>query len=155
MLLRSVRKELHKPRLARMCLSWCHLSPPWSGRGSHNSCLLCDNCIIIAFHLQHIPNTDALARLHLWFMLRNFTTFYQILSTLRILKESVNNRRLRKYFIIPPWHGDWEHLDKLFHHIDIMWRCFKCYLFQLYLSLIHIWRCRRYSLCRSRWSPYH
>ena len=26
---------------------------------------------------------------------------------------------------------------------------------QLDLSLIHIWRCRRYSLCRSRWSPYH
>ena len=25
----------------------------------------------------------------------------------------------------------------------------------LLLSLIHIWRCRRYSLCRSRWSPYH
>ena len=25
----------------------------------------------------------------------------------------------------------------------------------LKLSLIHIWRCRRYSLCRSRWSPYH
>ena len=25
----------------------------------------------------------------------------------------------------------------------------------LWLSLIHIWRCRRYSLCRSRWSPYH
>ena len=25
----------------------------------------------------------------------------------------------------------------------------------LALSLIHIWRCRRYSLCRSRWSPYH
>ena len=25
----------------------------------------------------------------------------------------------------------------------------------LFLSLIHIWRCRRYSLCRSRWSPYH
>ena len=23
------------------------------------------------------------------------------------------------------------------------------------LSLIHISRCRRYSLCRSRWSPYH
>ena len=28
-------------------------------------------------------------------------------------------------------------------------------IFLLYLSLIHIWRCRRYSLCRSRWSPYH
>ena len=23
------------------------------------------------------------------------------------------------------------------------------------LSLIHISRCRRYSFCRSRWSPYH
>ena len=26
---------------------------------------------------------------------------------------------------------------------------------QLFLSLIHIWRCRRSTLCRSRWSPYH
>ena len=25
----------------------------------------------------------------------------------------------------------------------------------LYLSLIHIWRCRRRLRCRSRWSPYH
>ena len=25
----------------------------------------------------------------------------------------------------------------------------------LILSLIHIWRCRRASMCRSRWSPYH
>ena len=25
----------------------------------------------------------------------------------------------------------------------------------LYLSLIHIWRCRRSYACRSRWSPYH
>ena len=24
-----------------------------------------------------------------------------------------------------------------------------------YLSLIHICRCRRSTLCRSRWSPYH
>eukprot|EP00826_Nyctotherus_ovalis_P030186 TRINITY_DN2400_c0_g2_i1.p1 TRINITY_DN2400_c0_g2~~TRINITY_DN2400_c0_g2_i1.p1 ORF type:complete len:306 (+),score=49.05 TRINITY_DN2400_c0_g2_i1:1179-2096(+) len=27
--------------------------------------------------------------------------------------------------------------------------------FVLYLSLIHICRCRRYAVCRSRWSPYH
>eukprot|EP00826_Nyctotherus_ovalis_P043944 TRINITY_DN4693_c0_g1_i7.p1 TRINITY_DN4693_c0_g1~~TRINITY_DN4693_c0_g1_i7.p1 ORF type:complete len:229 (+),score=47.23 TRINITY_DN4693_c0_g1_i7:472-1158(+) len=26
---------------------------------------------------------------------------------------------------------------------------------RLYLSLIHICRCRRYAVCRSRWSPYH
>eukprot|EP00826_Nyctotherus_ovalis_P016932 TRINITY_DN1493_c0_g5_i1.p1 TRINITY_DN1493_c0_g5~~TRINITY_DN1493_c0_g5_i1.p1 ORF type:complete len:104 (-),score=5.29 TRINITY_DN1493_c0_g5_i1:54-320(-) len=25
----------------------------------------------------------------------------------------------------------------------------------LHLSLIHICRCRRYAVCRSRWSPYH
>ena len=29
------------------------------------------------------------------------------------------------------------------------------YLVGFALSLIHICRCRRYSLCRSRWSPYH
>ena len=28
-------------------------------------------------------------------------------------------------------------------------------LTQVYLSLIHIWRCRRSYACRSRWSPYH
>ena len=28
-----------------------------------------------------------------------------------------------------------------------------CWLW--YLSLIHIWRCRRIERCRSRWSPYH
>ena len=26
---------------------------------------------------------------------------------------------------------------------------------EICLSLIHIWRCRRYAVCRSRWSPYH
>ena len=29
------------------------------------------------------------------------------------------------------------------------------YLIHMYLSLIHIWRCRRLLTCRSRWSPYH
>ena len=28
-------------------------------------------------------------------------------------------------------------------------------VYKEYLSLIHIWRCRRYAVCRSRWSPYH
>ena len=27
--------------------------------------------------------------------------------------------------------------------------------YSVYLSLIHIWRCRRIERCRSRWSPYH
>eukprot|EP00826_Nyctotherus_ovalis_P013866 TRINITY_DN13809_c0_g1_i6.p1 TRINITY_DN13809_c0_g1~~TRINITY_DN13809_c0_g1_i6.p1 ORF type:complete len:180 (-),score=22.94 TRINITY_DN13809_c0_g1_i6:15-554(-) len=29
------------------------------------------------------------------------------------------------------------------------------FLQSIYLSLIHICRCRRYAVCRSRWSPYH
>ena len=33
------------------------------------------------------------------------------------------------------------------------WR--KCWPRVNDLSLIHIWRCRRSTLCRSRWSPYH
>ena len=48
-----------------------------------------------------------------------------------------------------------------------LWMSFICYfdrvtcenaihnLRSLCLSLINIWRCRRSTLCRSRWSPYH
>ena len=31
----------------------------------------------------------------------------------------------------------------------------KIFLATMWLSLIHIWRCRRRLRCRSRWSPYH
>ena len=34
-------------------------------------------------------------------------------------------------------------------------KCRTLYLDITMLSLIHIWRCRRSTLCRSRWSPYH
>ena len=36
-----------------------------------------------------------------------------------------------------------------------LWHAAKSQHKCLYLSLIHIWRCRRASMCRSRWSPYH
>ena len=36
-----------------------------------------------------------------------------------------------------------------------VYACFTCITNPLTLSLIHIWRCRRSTLCRSRWSPYH
>ena len=47
--------------------------------------------------------------------------------------------------------------------VTLVTPCYPCYpllpLFPLVtllpLSLIHIWRCRRSTLCRSRWSPYH
>ena len=38
-------------------------------------------------------------------------------------------------------------IHNIFRHIDPFRR--------INLSLIHIWRCRRSTLCRSRWSPYH
>ena len=43
-------------------------------------------------------------------------------------------------------------------HIEHMRSCLTMPNFirhPLYLSLIHIWRCRRIERCRSRWSPYH
>ena len=39
-------------------------------------------------------------------------------------------------------------------HISVYFSLFQ-YILSLCLSLIHIWRCRRYAVCRSRWSPYH
>ena len=39
--------------------------------------------------------------------------------------------------------------------LNLYFGCLNLYFECLNLSLIHIWRCRRYSLCRSRWSPYH
>ena len=37
---------------------------------------------------------------------------------------------------------------------NLQWPCSSFWI-NLKLSLIHIWRCRRSTLCRSRWSPYH
>ena len=43
-------------------------------------------------------------------------------------------------------------LPRYFHSLYISFlNCALCFQ----LSLIHIWRCRRSTLCRSRWSPYH
>ena len=39
--------------------------------------------------------------------------------------------------------------------IAVIHRLWSYDLTALYLSLIHIWRCRRLLTCRSRWSPYH
>ena len=54
------------------------------------------------------------------------------------------------------------YLKSKFHHLLIQtWGrkfnvyCINIYYKPSYLSLIHIWRCRRYAVCRSRWSPYH
>eukprot|EP00826_Nyctotherus_ovalis_P020298 TRINITY_DN1635_c0_g5_i1.p1 TRINITY_DN1635_c0_g5~~TRINITY_DN1635_c0_g5_i1.p1 ORF type:complete len:575 (+),score=109.59 TRINITY_DN1635_c0_g5_i1:316-2040(+) len=49
-------------------------------------------------------------------------------------KETVNHKEINMEAVLP---------EKAIEGKDI------------YLSLIHICRCRRYAVCRSRWSPYH
>ena len=44
---------------------------------------------------------------------------------------------------------------KLFDKADRKCHDAFCFSQRIKLSLIHIWRCRRSTLCRSRWSPYH
>ena len=44
----------------------------------------------------------------------------------------------------------------IFPHAVINWiQIWRIWMPEMRLSLIHIWRCRRSTLCRSRWSPYH
>eukprot|EP00826_Nyctotherus_ovalis_P029541 TRINITY_DN23363_c0_g1_i2.p1 TRINITY_DN23363_c0_g1~~TRINITY_DN23363_c0_g1_i2.p1 ORF type:complete len:183 (-),score=20.61 TRINITY_DN23363_c0_g1_i2:24-572(-) len=57
-----------------------------------------------------------------------------------ICDREVDKFTLRKYFN----EGD---IDNIFAQMQ--------YNSMQALSLIHICRCRRYSVCRSRWSPYH
>ena len=54
----------------------------------------------------------------------------------------------------PFWKTVWRYLRKLY--IELPYDP-AIPLLGIYpdLSLIHIWRCRRYAVCRSRWSPYH
>ena len=59
-----------------------------------------------------------------------------------------SNERFQQTRDIPSWYST----DDVTKYSPLF-RSFK--LFDFGLSLIHIWRCRRYSLCRSRWSPYH
>eukprot|EP00826_Nyctotherus_ovalis_P012216 TRINITY_DN13206_c0_g2_i4.p1 TRINITY_DN13206_c0_g2~~TRINITY_DN13206_c0_g2_i4.p1 ORF type:complete len:216 (+),score=58.89 TRINITY_DN13206_c0_g2_i4:422-1069(+) len=51
-------------------------------------------------------------------------------------------------------HGNISIFAKLFElcHPNVWWN-YEWKIFKL--SLIHICRCRRYAVCRSRWSPYH
>ena len=60
------------------------------------------------------------------------------------------------YGTVPLWHADTqtlEHSNTEQSHCDT--QTHRHWNTLLLLSLIHIWRCRRSTLCRSRWSPYH
>ena len=49
-------------------------------------------------------------------------------------------------------------LDRMYTWKENFWTTISVWTFKSSiktLSLIHIWRCRRPAMCRSRWSPYH
>eukprot|EP00826_Nyctotherus_ovalis_P044275 TRINITY_DN4771_c0_g1_i2.p1 TRINITY_DN4771_c0_g1~~TRINITY_DN4771_c0_g1_i2.p1 ORF type:complete len:109 (+),score=22.02 TRINITY_DN4771_c0_g1_i2:47-373(+) len=48
-----------------------------------------------------------------------------------------------------------EYLDELQFFRKKVNEAEKSIIKSFHLSLIHICRCRRYAVCRSRWSPYH
>ena len=62
------------------------------------------------------------------------------------------------------WKGSKQWMHELVSELSLMFHLTQNWLYQWRvfpgnevnaLSLIHIWRCRRSTLCRSRWSPYH
>ena len=83
-------------------------------------------------------------KLHLKFVEMQFTSFWGICQDL-LCKLGIQPGGGTVGLLPFRWHL--ERKQRL-----IVDRCsYKC----LHLSLIHIWRCRRSTLCRSRWSPYH
>ena len=64
--------------------------------------------------------------------------------------QDVTNMEQKKFFIYI-----YLYIYK-FAKIRILWTWYRSMqTMYFYLSLIHIWRCRRIERCRSRWSPYH
>ena len=89
--------------------------------------------------------------LRLWYKLRRHMVFCKLYFFL--LSET--ERDAGNYFlVILVWK-----IHYVLFIIGLLISCLekstKLLISVLWLSLIHIWRCRRYSLCRSRWSPYH
>ena len=102
---------------------------------------------------SHIEKTDShsqfLAKGKVsWFNFHRYRLLFSPLCSFTVTLES--KERFPKLSIFE-W--DAEHLPSRIHawHHPLVVREFTLYI----LSLIHIWRCRRSTLCRSRWLPYH
>eukprot|EP00826_Nyctotherus_ovalis_P028310 TRINITY_DN2237_c0_g2_i8.p3 TRINITY_DN2237_c0_g2~~TRINITY_DN2237_c0_g2_i8.p3 ORF type:complete len:112 (-),score=23.31 TRINITY_DN2237_c0_g2_i8:24-359(-) len=61
-----------------------------------------------------------------------------IAKTLFILRDDINKFN-KVYYVFDSKEMQWQYARETLYN----------------LSLIHICRCRRYAVCRSRWSPYH
>ena len=90
-----------------------------------------------------------------------FSYFEFVILEIRIQKWSVLNKELCRWFILQKIINNTEIRKKQYvQAIGLLFDPVCTYFWSwcmtsIILSLIHIWRCRRYSLCRSRWSPYH
>ena len=93
---------------------------------------------------------DALCQVWLklaqWFWKRRFFNFVNVFFTISYI-----------YNYLPLEKGRALHLSKLESPSpkDALCQVWLKLAQWFWLSLIHIWRCRRYAVCRSRWSPYH
>ena len=80
--------------------------------------------------------------------------FYLIDHDFHTHKKHVRKfRTCFKYHEMYWYFSEFYQIDQLLTSLTKMWSTKIIDL--LLLSLIHIWRCRRSTLCRSRWSPYH
>ena len=96
---------------------------------------------------SNTPSETCFTTISLW----NHTKFGYVwhephyLACIYVLRDSKTNHYIAILHGKPPG-------QKLSRNTNIS--CLKCTVMYT-LSLIHIWRCRRSTLCRSRWSPYH
>ena len=117
-------------------------------------CLLVFSCFCgfssysTIFHLYwNVTFTcEDLKNLHRYFSFMSIG-YWRFFSMPRLL-DNTCCRPLSCWAVDSCW-NDLEQSRLGFNHLTLrMWR-------EHCLSLIHIWRCRRYAVCRSRWSPYH
>ena len=73
-----------------------------------------------------------------------------------IIKELVKNNNQVVLHLISDGRDDYPYgFAQFIEQINALKTQYNVIIKSLSLSLIHIWRCRRYAVCRSRWSPYH
>ena len=124
--------------------------PAYCGKSS--SKYFHDFILRILIYTESIKTKSRKRQVIHWFQ-RIFLRFslYLASEVWQVLEDVLN---LDKYF--GDGDGDYVHVDEPLH-VHVLSNHLHLFLIFLdyELSLIHIWRCRRSYLCRSRWSPYH
>ena len=107
-----------------------------------------------------------LSCVHFFVILRQLTyKCFRLLSDYRSFVMFLHNRVIHTSPAVPKYNNHYFTDQKWPPLMKLTYTCLKSPVLGqwlkfsqclcLFLSLIHIWRCRRSTLCRSRWSPYH